>query len=83
MAKLRAMRGKTGKGFNFLKGIKKLAGNKVAQNIAGQVLRKGLAMSPIGQMVPSSVTDGLIDQGVSMSGNAISGSGLQPKTRNK
>jgi hypothetical protein len=83
MAKLRQMRGKTGKGLfgSVLKGVKKLAANKQVQGIAGQVLKKGLAMSPIGALVPTSVTDSLIDQGVSASGNAIAGSGLQPKTR--
>jgi hypothetical protein len=84
MAQLRAMRGKkTGKGLfgNILKGAKKLAGNKQVQGIAGQVLKKGLAMTPIGALVPTSVTDGLIDQGVSAGGNAVAGSGFQGKSR--
>jgi hypothetical protein len=80
MAQLRSMR-KTGKGFNFLKGIKKIAGNKTVQGIAGTVIKKGIAMSPIGNLVPTSVTDGLIDQAVSTGGDKIAGSGLQPKTR--
>jgi hypothetical protein len=82
MAKLRAMRGKkTGKGLfgNILKGVKSIAKNKQVQGIAGQVLKKGLAMTPIGATVPTSVTDNLIDQGVSMGGDKIAGSGLKKR----
>jgi hypothetical protein len=75
MAKLRALKGKGIFG-DVLNGAKKLAGNKAVQKIASTALKKGLSMTPVGKLVPSSVTDNLINSGVSMAGNQVAGSGL-------
>ena len=81
MEKLRAMKGK---GFfdDIVKGAKKLAGNKAVQGIAAKALKTGLSMTPIGKMVPSSVTNKLIDSGVGAGGNAVAGSGVYTITKN-